>query len=753
MIPERPVPFGASTNPTRHAELATPEAVLARVRAMTLSPSSIEALARNEGTVLRAHLFDAFAARAWIAEAARGTGEGIDGLLAGDPDAQRAEVVRVWQAFANFWRALNVNPFAWMPLRHALEDAWGHPRCDEERGPVVSPAENALHRRGVTWRFQEVLADFGAETEYRTTTDDPGMPPGASSSVPWEGWFRARLRAGYHRVTGRDLGPRRVLWGWMRRRLGEGGGGLSLHRLRLTWSSTMPASVYVHPVMSAPAAEWDRGTRDPLGETWQLNVPGAATSWNDDFRAIIDDDGIVYALPASRWYFDLLRAPIPGLKLRSGGSDVSLVDYLAARGPEEVIREVMRDVMALNLAAMEANRLRTEMDLFGAALEREDSRNQRTAEDNLAEVQNDRNTASAVLGAATGIATAISPVAGVVVGAAGLIARLSLLTIRPAVDNTTFVDVFERPMPTFEQFESATSRSTLEGWMRAVGLPEGARDPDIDRVAREAAAIERARTLETVRAAVLNADPAHVLSQRAAGRRTVVLTGLDPARGARVFIGDREYTTGLPELGRAGWIDADGVPAWRFGVPESASSIRVVYPDDTERVVSLPAVEPMLYSDWSPETRTAVVDATQPASPSPGAQGAAMGYPSRAVVLVGLAPNRAPQLSAGGVDVSQMPAPTGDAPRWIDSTLVPNVPGYLFGVPAGAREVVAVDDLGVRSFPLPEMRLTAPDRDRVTVIDARRPAPPPSTMGTVGRVGAVALGAVALGFLFKRWSE
>ena len=749
MIPDAPMLLGASTNPARHAELATPEGVRARLAALQLNAATLDALARNEGTVLRAHLFDAYAARVWIREALRGSGETIDGFLASDPDQQRAEVIRVWRAFANFWRALNVNPYAWMPLRHAFEDAWGHPRSAAERGPSVTAEENALHLQGVTWRFQELREGFGAETVYQTTSNDPGLPPGATR-VAWEGWFRARLREAHLRVGGADLGDRRIVWGWTRRRYGEGGGGLSLHRLRLAWNASSPADAWVHPVMSTPAQTWNADALfDPGSPIFELNVPGAARGWSDDFRVIVDDDGIAYALPASRWYFDLLRAPRPGLRVREGGPDLSLVEYLDARGPEEVLREVMRDVMVLNLAAMDANQLTREDQLFTEAARREFATNHETRTQDLADVQRSRNTASAVLDAATGIAAAANPIAGVIVGAAALIGRLGLMTLRPAEDSTARVDVFGRPMPTFEQFEATGSRSVLEGHLRAVGLPPGAPvDPEADRAARELRAREATRRIDAVREA-FGAQGAllalFVGAQRAAGRRSVMLTGLDPVHGARVFIGDREYTTGLPELGRARWVDARGTPAWFFGVPESAASLRVVYPDGRSRTLELPAITPQVDSDDSPETRMAVLDATPPAADAVDAE-TALGFPSRTVVLVGLSQATPPRIDAEGIDVSASPAPTGDAARWIDSTLVPGVPGYLFGVPAGARSVTAADAQGARTFPLPAISLTADVRDRVTVIDARRPATATTLPGVVkvGLAGTLAYGLYRL---------
>ena len=68
------------------------------------------------------------------------------------------------------------------------------------------------------------------------------------------------------------------------------------------------------------------------------------------------------------------------------------------------------------------------------------------------------------------------------------------------------------------------------------------------------------------------------------------------------------------------------------------------------------------------------------------------------------------------------------------------------GVPAGARAVTATDAQGARTFPLPAISLTADARDRVTVIDARRPATATALPGVVkvGLAGTLAYGLYRL---------
>jgi hypothetical protein len=81
---------------------------------------------------------------------------------------------------------------------------------------------------------------------------------------------------------------------------------------------------------------------------------------------------------------------------------------------------------------------------------------------------------------------------------------------------------------------------------------------------------------------------ANPIGLRVAGRRTVLLGGLDPAVGARVFVDGRDLTLGLPEEGvRPGWVTVQGAPLWRFGVPEGTAAITVQRPNGEPVVLTL----------------------------------------------------------------------------------------------------------------------------------------------------------------------
>ena len=784
MIPEVPRLFGAAQDEGRHADLSDTSGVLA---AMQQFGGNVDAMIRA-GVVAFAHFYDGYAAAAWIREAARLDADTID-LMA--PDAQRAEVVRIWQAFANYWRCLNVSPYGWKPFRWAFEDALGYPRSAEDRGvsnAEVSAGESEAHFKGFkfvrtqrtdgTWfSFEGASWDAGG-TETLCEGGPDGrldqcyqVPRRAARDSAWRRQALAQFGAsrfavsqypweGTSGVGSRPLGRSRGVPDNANNNTGE------IHRLWL-WND---AAIGVHPAMTNPSAAgfaadapWllDGLPYGPLNGRGGAAYPYRPSGW-----AEAADIYEPFILPPTRWYFDLLRAPRPGLKLRSGGADVSLVDYLAAKSPEEVIREVRRDVMVTNVLMKRAAGVQSDTDLFTRAQIEDQRREAGATTSALDEIRADRQQASTVLGAVTQTASAINPVLGVVAGIGSLIYQLGTAAAEKAErQSDRFVDVFGRLMPSFEPFEIEGSRTALVAALTALGLPPGAPpDPETVRVRREAAVRAVARVVATLN---VSNDPGAVLldpSLLRRGRRTVVLVGLDPAQGARVFgtaareryetlpDGTRrtwteaapELTTGQPEYGGgAQWTTADGVPVWRFGVPEGVLEIRVAYPDGRERTIALEPPDP----EGTPDARTAVVDAAPPTE----AESGRAGLPARTVVLVGLDPSATPAVFAGTRMVALDPAPTGDAARWIDST-VPGVRGWMFGVPAGTRELRVLDALGARVFPLAPLGVDLPARDRVTVIDAARTSTQPLTAGAstsraplvLGGIVALGLGALAL---------
>jgi peptidoglycan hydrolase-like protein with peptidoglycan-binding domain len=141
---------------------------------------------------------------------------------------------------------------------------------------------------------------------------------------------------------------------------------------------------------------------------------------------------------------------------------------------------------------------------------------------------------------------------------------------------------------------------------------------------------------------------ANPIGLRVAGRRTVLLGGLDPAVGARVFVDGRDVTLGLPEEGvRPGWVTVQGAPLWRFGVPEGSSAITVQRPNGEPVVLTLtpPGAEDALVAriavlampGTAPVVPPAPVDPTLPSSPGAPPVPAPPPAPSTASMMSGVA--------------------------------------------------------------------------------------------------------------------
>lgn len=755
MIPDTPRLFAAAQDPELHATLTNDAAIgglLARYS------GNVDAMARN-GVVAFAHLYDGWAAGAMIRRAARPTVAEIDAMT---PAQQRATVAAVWGAFGDYWRALNVSPYAWRRLRWAFEDALGYPRSSLDRdqpllaqnsfgdllpGRPIASAEERAHFDGITsYRVEVVQA--GAAQQRRS--GDVGWQTGLAC---WRGAERTVEENGETVVyASPDSG---CAPGLLRKRLRDRSASAQ---------SIMPTAVRFGPddqteyepgiaPIGVPNARSTLGNTGEVHRLWLWNDgtvlanaamtdPSAAgvsagATWNDDaaFAASRFFSGLYSATAPTRWYFDLLRAPVPGLKVVAGGPDVSLVEYLLATSPEEVIREVRRDVLVTNNLLRHERGITSDAQLFTRAQLDDFERRRVATTGALSEEQARQGTASAVMSGLGTVARAIGPEAGVIVGAASFAYQLGdALTQQVVAVSERHTDVFGRLMPAFERFEIADTRTVLVSTVNSMPLP-----PDITRIRGEVDLVRR--TIGDIA----------VLGNRNAGRRTVVLVGLDPAQGARVFVDGRDLTLGLPETGRAQWTDVAGARVWRFGVPEATARVRVVYPDGRAREIDLPPV-PSPEVDDSPEGRTAVLDATPPDAGSVGDTGAGGEYPARTVAVMGLPPGTTPTIYAGGRNVALDATPEGTPARWIDST-VPGVLGWIFGVPAGTREIVVVDALGPRTFALAPMPASLSVRDRVSTIDATRAGAPQgltADRGTSPLAWIAGLGALAAGAWFIR---
>jgi hypothetical protein len=442
------------------------------------------------------------------------------------------------------------------------------------------------------------------------------------------------------------------------------------------------------------------------------------------------------------WYWQVFTAPVEGLRAPGDSADISLLDYLIAVGPNEMIREILRDVVDRNLQMLNKRNIQTEAALFGASRLAEAQSLGAAATSQIAADAQESRVAQASVGVATATATAINPIAGVIVGGVGLITLAAVNAAqRSDVTHWVYTDVFGRAMPTWEQFAIHDSKRNLE---RMLELPE-MRPPNGVRSRADAARRLEQSIAEIAAGERFTMDGAAVVGTtltptRTERVRTVVLYGLDPVGGARVYADDgvrpwaeREITVAPQESGMAArWqSSAEYGPTWVFGVSDRVPRIRVVYPDGGFRVIALPPApgtteEGDAVVTRTPEERTAFVDATPPTSTQDQNTVVVQGmnethnaeFPPRTVVLVGMQPGT--RVFAQGSDVTDAPMLNGDTARWIDS--VPGNPGpqgWSFGVSLDNTRVLdlALPDGTRRTLALPALRPGASVTERVTIID------------------------------------
>lgn len=475
------------------------------------------------------------------------------------------------------------------------------------------------------------------------------------------------------------------------------------------------------------------------------DVPFAVTGHSRDGASVEDDVASLQVCPVIapvEWYWQVFTAPVEGLRVPGDNADNSLLDYMVAVGPNEMIREILRNVVERNLQMLQARRIQTEAALFGASRTAEAQSLGAAAASQIGADAQESRVAQATVGVATATATAINPIAGVIVGGVGLITLAAINAAqRDDVTHWIYTDVFGRAMPTWEQFAIFNSKPDLN---RVLATPESQPPGGVRSRADAARGLER-RIAEIAAGERNTMDGAAVVGTtltptRAERVRTVVLYGLDPVGGARVYADDgvrpwtaREVTVAPTEEGQAArWqSSAEYGPIWVFGVSDRVPRLRVVYPDGGFRVIALPPA-PGTTEDGdavvtrTSQERTAFVDATPPSPTQDQNTVVVQGmnethnaeFPPRTVVLVGMQPGT--RVFAQGAEVTDAPMLNGDTARWIDS--VPGNPGpqgWSFGVALDNTRALdlALPDGARRTLALPALRPGASVTERVTVLD------------------------------------
>lgn len=486
--------FAVSPTPAIQSALTTQEAIVARIQA---------AQSYAIGATVRLQWYDPDAAMAWLAycRSDRFSREAINSLPSLE---QNTRVVELWDAFGKFWQCLNVSPYGWARFRRLVETLWGYPKYDIGgegwRGKVNTPFGNGQY--GGAWRQRAHAAIYTP----RVTPDQYG------SFSPAYGGVRDQF---YTSGGGPEFGPDNVVFGTKEpyaienagNRAGEVGTlpntnfapTAEVHRVWLQRNgvliggypngldrryadSTNVSTINVRPQTMAQAWQTYNFHEPPT------NVPGRWDDWTVGFalpnasetQVATDTQWTVVPLV---WYWEILRGTYPlvtgsGYLDRAGYSSfaditptvtMSVLDYLASKTPDEIIREVMFDVMQRNSAMADANGI-VERNLGDAA--------------GIAEIARQR-AATAPSTAAMIVEGAVTAVGGVVslataspagLAMAGMVSQavklVDSLSSAPAEQRRT--DIFGRLMPTLDTVGIVDGEVDARRVIGGAGLPSGA---------------------------------------------------------------------------------------------------------------------------------------------------------------------------------------------------------------------------------------------------------------------------------------
>lgn len=563
--------FAVSPTPSVQAALTTPEAILAAIQS---------AQSLNIGAIVRLHWYDPDAATGWLnyARSDRFSRETINALPSLE---QNTRVVEMWDAFGRYWRALNVSPYGWARFRRLCEAQWGYPSYslgqDGWNGKINTPQRNGQY--GGTWRRRAHAAIY-----------TPAVAASQAASYS--------PRFGVHRdqfITGNgnpEFGPTDVVFGTRDPYALENAGNrpgergtlpnngfaptVEVHRIWMQRNGTLigsyPDGLNRTYADATPGAPWGR----TLAEAWRgynfseppANNPGRWDDWTIGFAlpqaATAGGTDTQWTVPPLVWYWELLRG-VQSLPTGYGDSptypnepasptpSMSVLDYLASKTPDAIVREVMNDVQWRNDTMASKNGV-VQSTLGDEAGRRELDR-QREAQTPSLAAQIVAGTATAI-GGVVSLASA-SPAGLAMAGMVSQAVRLVDSLSRDGNIEERRTDIFGRLMPVLDTVGIADSESGARVSITEAGTPSGGGGS----VALFIAPV------------ILPTRTPPVAPARQQG---VIVLGIPPF--SVVFVGDSpngnvgSAVVGTPEA-----------PLWFTPTPTGEVSIRVLAPDQSIR--------------------------------------------------------------------------------------------------------------------------------------------------------------------------
>lgn len=407
------------------------------------------ASAREPGVVTFPHAYDPDKATAWLAQCFL-TEQQIDAM---HPQNQALAVRNIWVAFGRYFQALNVRPWAFQKFRRACALAWG--------GPPVGPTDESAARQltvgkrpYMTWDFPGAWRENAARRYVNNSRDLRTVIFGSQNENDEQGTDEnVGCPSANTAINANCPQPAESHRCWL-----QNNGTVT----GLLWT---PFECADGGVTDGDNTDMD-GTDDGTGDD-----PSRPGFWNwragawEDSTPVAGRDRVFVVAPL-QWYWRLLCAPLPGLKVRGVGQDVSLVEWCWRVGPAEVIRTVKRDTVLKNslmLAARGRDRL---SQILGDAEMSEGVAHEQ-------ELAGYRQIGNVLIGAGASVLAIGGPVGiigGAVLGIAGAV--LTFFAGLLAGGPTITIDIFGRRMTVVEVFAQQEVGPGATAYLEGLPDPE-----------------------------------------------------------------------------------------------------------------------------------------------------------------------------------------------------------------------------------------------------------------------------------------